>query len=384
MHWIPFFCIYSLLATQTIHVLFREIFQMIFNWPHYHRSLEDKMELAMIILCICYVFGVFFFPLPVLKHFAAWSVFFAWIEMILLIGRFSTVGKYVQMVFIVSKVLIKYLMVYIPAVLAFSLAFYILLSENNPFINPGNSFMKTMVMLLGELEYEGNFMWTPSDKTIYFPSTQILIMLFVLLGCIAIMNLLVGLAVDELDVMRQKGKEIRLGIAVNEIMRQEDLMVKKPTLLDCCTCLQDFIIKNHSLFYCLTSKFENGDEHLKRNASPTKICVRPIMPRVKEGTAANKKISKTFPVYFYYEKRKRAFCRKGQETGFNLPENIVKETMDWLKKNQDIESEIEIKKDNAVTSDETDACTDRSVLLKIQSDIDQILSTMSRIISNKS
>ena len=175
-------------------------------------------------------------------------------------------------------------MVYIPAVLAFSLAFYILLSENNPFLNPGNAFMKTMVMLLGELEYEGNFMWVTSDKaSTYFPSTQILIMLFVLLGCIAIMNLLVGLAVDEIDVMREKGKEIRLSIAVEEIIRQEDLLVKKPTLLDYCTCLQTFIIQNHSLFHCLRAKCEGANDQLRKHASPTKICVRPIMPRVRKN-----------------------------------------------------------------------------------------------------
>ena len=376
-HLIPFFCIYGLLSIHTAWLLLREIFQMYFNWPHYSRSLEDKMEAIMIILASCYIIGVFAFILPILKHFAAWSVFFAWIEMILLIGRFSTVGKYVQMVFIVSKILIKYLMVYIPAVLAFSLAFYILLSENNPFLNPGNAFMKTMVMLLGELEYEGNFMWVTSDKmSTYFPSTQILIMLFVLLGCIAIMNLLVGLAVDEIDVMRERGKEIRLSIAVEEIIRQEDLLVKKPTLLDYCTCLQKFIIQNHSLFHCLRAKCEGGNDQLRKHAFPTKLCVRPIMPRVRKNQYRKRKVS-SFPVYFYYENRKRAFCRKGQETGFEIPENIVTDTLEWLKKkNKDSDTSIDIKRAFPSTTDKIDANTNRTILLKIRDDIDQILDKM--------
>merc|ERR1719270_380244 len=91
MHKVPFFVIYGILAINTSWIFFREFFQMCFNWPHYSKSLEDKMEAIMIILASCYIIGVFAFILPILKHFAAWSVFFAWIEMILLIGRFSTV-----------------------------------------------------------------------------------------------------------------------------------------------------------------------------------------------------------------------------------------------------------------------------------------------------
>ena len=157
-----------MLALNTSWIFFREFFQMCFNWPHYSKSLEDKMEAIMIILTVLYVIGVFVFSVPALKHLAAWSVFFAWIEMILLMGRFPQIGKYVQMFFIVSKILLKYLLVYFPAILAFSIAFYILLSDTKPFLNPGNALMKTMVMLLGELEYENNFMWDSSKPFSYF------------------------------------------------------------------------------------------------------------------------------------------------------------------------------------------------------------------------
>lgn len=376
MHAVPFFCIYGILVTQTAWIFFREFFQMCFNWPHWSRSLEDKMEAIMIILTILYVIGVFVFSVPALKHFAAWSVFFAWIEMILLMGRFPQVGKYVQMFFIVSKILLKYLLVYSPAILAFSLAFYILLSENDPFLNPVNALMKTMVMLLGELEYEGNFMWVTSAKpSPHFPSTQILIMLFVILGCIVIMNLLVGLAVDEIDVMREKGKEIRLEMTIDEIVRLEDLLIKKPSLLDCSPCCQNPIIQRQSLFNSLRSKHNNGSDKIKHHSSPTKVCVRPIVPRKKEDNLAQNKASK-FPVYFYYEERKRAFCHEGEETGFQLPEYLVTETMDWLKKNKDGENSTENKKESSSEYDENDGCQDSKNLEKVRDEINQILKTM--------
>ena len=114
------------------------------------------MEALLIVITILYLAGVFIWPSFILKNLAAWSVFFAWMEMILLVGRFPEIGIYVQMFVNVSKILVKYVLVYSPALVAFSLAFYILLSNMDPFINPLNALIKTLVMLIGELEYEGN------------------------------------------------------------------------------------------------------------------------------------------------------------------------------------------------------------------------------------
>ena len=328
----------------------------------------------MIILVILYVIGVFTFSVPALKHLAAWSVFFAWIEMILLMGRFPQIGKYVQMFFIVSKILLKYLLVYSPAILAFSIAFYILLSESDPFLNPGNALMKTMVMLLGELEYENNFMLKGSDPTPHFPSTQILIMLFVILGCIVIMNLLVGLAVDEIDVMREKGKQIRSEMTVDEIVRLEDLMVKKPSLLDCSPCCQNQIVKRQSLFNCLKSKHSNGRDKIKNESYPTKVCVRPIVPRKKEDDFAQD--TKNFPVWFYYEEKKRAFCNEGEDTGFQLPKYLVDLTMEWLKNKKEDETTNNQEPTSYSDFDATDGCSDLKSLEKIRDEINRVLKTM--------
>ena len=375
MHKVPFFVIYGILALNTAWIFFREFFQMCFNWPHYSKSLEDKMEAIMVILTVLYVIGVFLFSVPALKHLAAWSVFFAWIEMILLMGRFPQIGKYVQMFFIVSKILLKYLLVYFPAILAFSIAFYILLSDTKPFLNPGNALMKTMVMLLGELEYENNFMWESSKPFSYFPSTQILIMLFVLLGCIVIMNLLVGLAVDEIDVMREKGRQIRLEMTIDEIVRLEDLLIKKPSLLDCSPCCQDPIIQRQSVFNSLKSVHNNLSDKVKTKSYFTKVCVRPIEPRKKEDDMAITK-STFLPVYFYYAERKRAFCQEGQETGFYIRRSLVDQTMEWLKNNKEGENTNDQESDSALEADETDGLSDMKSLEKIRNDINQILKTM--------
>ena len=58
----------------------------------------------------------------------------------------------------VSKILVLYLLVYSPLLAGFSMAFYVLRSHTEQFSNPLTALLKTLVMLMGELEYEANFM----------------------------------------------------------------------------------------------------------------------------------------------------------------------------------------------------------------------------------
>ena len=164
-------------------------------------------------------------------------------------------------------------------------------------------------------------------------------------------------------------------MTIDEIVRLEDLLIKKPSLLDCSPCCQNPIIQRQSLFNSLRSKHNNRSDKIKHHSSPTKVCVRPIVPRKKEDNLAQNKASK-FPVYFYYEERKRAFCHERDETGFQLPEYLVTETMDWLKKNKDGEISKEHKKDSSSEYDENDGCQDSKSLEKVRDEINQILKTM--------
>ena len=247
----------------------------------------------------------------------------------------------------VSQILVGYVVVYSPALVGFSMAFYIMRSNTEQFSNPFNAIIKTIVMLIGELEYEENFLWKTEEdlKFPYFPSTQILFVLFLLLGCIAIMNLLVGLAVSEIDVVREKAKEIRLKMLVKEIVRLEDLLVKKPTVLDCFpACCQKPIIRNYSLFFRLKHEMKclRKEGKIKNRLSRFfyyNVCVRPILSKTKSrkeekpdnsNSLLRDNANADYPVYFYSKEK----GRQDEKTGFYLPKKLVLETLEWLKNNQ--------------------------------------------------
>ena len=217
-------------------------------------------------------------------------------------------------------------------------------------------------------------------------------MLFVLLGCIVIMNLLVGLAVDEIDVMREKGRKIRLEMAVDEIVRLEDLLVKKPTLMDCLPCFHELIIRNYSLFKRLETKWRgivhlmpvSYGEKMKVNSRHSKVCVRPIVPKRKEGddkfwgTSSKDNCGplSVFPVYFYNEVTKRPYSLEGHETGFTLSKELVMNTMEWLKQQEGVEEKDNLKGVIPTAIDETDSCKDMDSLVRIRDDINKILEAM--------
>ena len=80
-----------------------------------------------------------------------------WLELTLLIGRIPSIGLYVFCFTNIIHSLLLFFLVYSPAFLAFALSFHLLLPHIEVFENPINAVIKTLVMMLGELEYENNF-----------------------------------------------------------------------------------------------------------------------------------------------------------------------------------------------------------------------------------
>ena len=356
-HALVFYCIHVLLSAFTLYFFICEVTQVIYNCKQWSRSKEDKMDFLLILITAFYVVGVYEFSVSSLKHLAAWSTFGGWLKVMLMIGKLPGHGKYVHMFGVVSKLIVEYFCVYVPAILAFSFAFYILLSSLNPFMNPLNAIMKTMVMLVGEIEYEKNFMWNKTHDYGFAFSTQILFLLFLLFGCVVLMNLLVGLAVDEVDVLREKGKQTRREMAVDEINRLEDLFVKGPSITDFLpSCLRDRIRQKFSLFSRLNGKLNPKQSTI---VSDNKLCVRPFEPKKKQindkdsswlknmasfckvsfGSKENSSAAE-YPVYFYYERSRRPETEI--PTGFTISKETVIHTLDWLsKKDEENKSEIE-------------------------------------------
>ena len=138
----------------------------------------------------------------------------AWFHFTFIIGRFPAVGIYILMVERVAKEVIKFLLLYSCAILAFAFSFHILLVNSSSFTDPLTSILGILAMMAGEFEFGTTF---TIEQNFYNGVTQLLFVLFLLFITIIIMNLLIGLAISNINIIFMSAGVNRLKITVNQV-----------------------------------------------------------------------------------------------------------------------------------------------------------------------
>lgn len=107
---------------------------------------------------------------------ASLTVFLSWFNLLLYLQRFDQVGIYVVMFLEILQTLIKVLIVFSILIIAFGLAFFILLSKvqkpqpnHLSFTTIPMSLMRTFSMMLGEMDFVGTFIQPYHTEELPFP-----------------------------------------------------------------------------------------------------------------------------------------------------------------------------------------------------------------------
>ena len=118
----------------------------------------------------------------------------------------------------ICKTFLKFVPVLILFLMAFSLGFHQLTNTWNPGESPyeifRTTFVKVLVMMTGEFEFDALFF---TEKLPYQTLTMILFVLFVIMMTIIVMNLLIGLAVDDIKGVQDQAVLKRLAMQVRNI-----------------------------------------------------------------------------------------------------------------------------------------------------------------------
>lgn len=141
-------------------------------------------------------------------HVAAVLLLISWVELMLLIGRFPLFGLYVHMFAQVTRNFGKFLFTYMCLISAFSLSFGVLFHNHDPFKYFLFRLLKTLVMMTGEMEYDDFFF--DGEEILYPGTSHIILAMFLIFGTIILMNLLVGLAVNDIQGLQQSAGLERL------------------------------------------------------------------------------------------------------------------------------------------------------------------------------
>ncbi|KAG7168005.1 Transient receptor potential cation channel subfamily A member 1-like 7 [Homarus americanus] len=206
----------GIVITYLVIILLQQSLALLQNKLDWFKSLSAVLHVIITILVAAVILPVM--PYEWQHHLASWLMLVMWTECMLLIGRFPNCGIYVVMFTRVAKVFLRIFLIYFCLLLAFSAAFYVALhyskeqkedcdTEDLVFSSPVLTFVKTITMMIGELDFDDDFVRGLGHLVI---SGHVIFLLFVILVSIILSNLLVALAVNDVQGLRNSAHLERL------------------------------------------------------------------------------------------------------------------------------------------------------------------------------
>ncbi|XP_028392147.1 transient receptor potential cation channel subfamily A member 1-like isoform X2 [Dendronephthya gigantea] len=186
-------------------LLVKEISQMIAYGKEYMRDLENIFELTIFICAMIYVVPGGDKKTDGQIVVGAISIFLAWVNFSQFFRVLFNFGVYIFMAIKVFGTVCMVLPLVILLLVGFSLSFSLIMHQDAGFNDVPTSFLTTLVMMTGELDYRDTFLASGSLHALQ----KIFLVLFILMISIAIMNLFTGVAVGDVNEMLIKSKERR-------------------------------------------------------------------------------------------------------------------------------------------------------------------------------
>ena len=218
-----------ILILTAIRILI-EILQFILNPISYLTSFENYLEVAGHVLIILFMVDpLYAFYCQSLPYDWPWqcgifAVFLTWINFFVSMKRFPLIGIYILMYVDILFTFLKIVIMALFFLVAFGMAFYMsLLQENRgcyAFSNPLKALLKTLTMTTGEFEYDSIFE-DPTQPLYYYISAIIMWVIFIVMMPILLMNLLVGLAVDDIKGVQENAELKRFEMQVVLVLNTE-------------------------------------------------------------------------------------------------------------------------------------------------------------------
>ncbi|CAH0760164.1 unnamed protein product [Diatraea saccharalis] len=253
---------YIVYATVCL-VLLQELLYMNVKSSRYFLQLETWVKFGSIGLAIILPPSVMvpaFVDAEWPRHVATIALLLAWMEMMFLLSRFPNWGYYVLMFGKVASNVIKILLTFAFLVIGFSFSFMIQFRSKTPFEGPWAAFVKTVVMMTSEFEYGALFDEAHSKQLAFsFQIVRLIFVAFLILAAIVLMNLMVGVAVNDINDLEILGNIRRLDKQVEFLSTLDTLVYNK-------------------VFSKILPKRVNNKIKQKRNVSDI-VILRPGRPR---------------------------------------------------------------------------------------------------------
>ncbi|XP_078036050.1 transient receptor potential channel pyrexia [Augochlora pura] len=204
----------------TITLAVKEFFQMAHGLWCYAKGWENWLQWSVILISsIILIEPIFHWQ----HHVAALGILLIWLELMMVVGRFPMFGLYIQMFAQVSINFFKFLGAYMCLIIGFSLGFSVLHKNYKSFANPLVGLLKTIIMMSGELEFEDVY-FDESAPILYSGTAHLMLLSFVILVTVILTNLMMGLAVSDIQ-------ELRRCAGLDRLVRRAELVAHLESML---------------------------------------------------------------------------------------------------------------------------------------------------------
>ncbi|XP_006812880.1 transient receptor potential cation channel subfamily A member 1-like, partial [Saccoglossus kowalevskii] len=213
------------IAVYVVINVIREFFELIQTGYNYFMEISNWVDWAMYSTALYFIFPPGHSPCVGQWKSGSFAIFCAWLDLILYFRRISMFGVYVVMFFKVLKSFVKIVILFLMFVIAFSFALHMMYFDMDEFSTFWRSLVKVCVMSVGELDY-GDLFYGREHKEGFIanPLSTPLYILFLFLMPILLMNLLLGVAVGDIDEVQKRATLEKIEMEVNMLEQMEDSM----------------------------------------------------------------------------------------------------------------------------------------------------------------
>jgi len=208
-----------------------ELIQVAVSFKRYIASPENLIQNAILIITLILLLDGGRMSWDDKRHLAAVLIISSWFEFMVYFGLHPSFNTKVTMFYTVIFTFLRFLLWYVFFIIAFALGFYVMFhtdfpgAEKNPeytfFDKVPTTIVKSFAMFVGELEF--------SD--IPFTNNRIsylIFLAFLFLIVVVLMNLLNGLAVSDIGLIREEAEVVSLKSQVDMISYWESILLNDP------------------------------------------------------------------------------------------------------------------------------------------------------------
>jgi hypothetical protein len=175
------------------------------SFKRYFQQMENMIEWFVIcsVFIISHVYKDRTFTWQ--NHVGAFAVLLGWTNLMLMIGQLPALGAYVAMYTKVQKEFAKLFAAYSCMLIGFTISFCVIFPSHSAFANPFMGFITVLVMMTGENDVS-ILVNDPDGRDPPFlleVSAQVTFIIFLLFVTVVLMNLLVGIAVNDIQGLKK-------------------------------------------------------------------------------------------------------------------------------------------------------------------------------------